>query len=262
MSTAAEVEISYGVSPDFYRLWLGEELHYTCAVFDDTDDPRQAQLANLAYLAVERQVKDVHGITLSRAQHTEVEHPNLPGVTVSCADYRDYEPGERFDALTSICMIEHVCRPEQIRVRCVRRSTARSRSPTGRLSSWSSRTGSAVREPAIPVAAELRVKRLDRGVREPQPWCRCCCSLSVRAVRLWRWTPELGDRDGRGSSYRGRSTLPRQGRFPYNRISVRPGNAFRRWSWPAPRGSSRTTRISKKSELVSRYKFRLLWGGE
>lgn len=141
MSTAAEIEISYGVSPDFYRLWLGDELHYTCAVFDDTDDLRQAQLAklavihdyagirpdtrvldigcgwggNLAYLTTERQVKDAHGITLSRAQHAEIERLNLPGVTVECVDYRDYEPTERFDALTSICMIEHACRPEQVR---------------------------------------------------------------------------------------------------------------------------------------------------
>ncbi|MFC8824213.1 SAM-dependent methyltransferase [Streptomyces sp. NPDC057137] len=141
MSTAAEIEISYGVSPDFFRLWLGDALHYTCAVFDDTDDLDEAQRAklaliheyagirpdtrvldigcgwggNLAYLATERQVKDAHGITLSRAQHAEIERLNLPGVTVHCVDYRDYEPVERFDALTSICMIEHACRPEQVR---------------------------------------------------------------------------------------------------------------------------------------------------
>ncbi|MFD4770798.1 SAM-dependent methyltransferase [Streptomyces niveus] len=141
MSTAAELEISYGVSPDFYRLWLGDELHYTCAVFDDTDDLRQAQLAklaviheyagirpdsrvldigcgwggNLAYLAAVRQVREAQGITLSQVQHTEIERLNLPGVTVHCADYRDFEPAGRFDALTSICMLEHACRPEQVR---------------------------------------------------------------------------------------------------------------------------------------------------
>ncbi|MFB6979004.1 class I SAM-dependent methyltransferase [Streptomyces scopuliridis] len=129
------------MSPDFFRLWLGQELHYTCAVFDDTDDLHDAQLAKLgvmydyagvrpdssvldigcgwggtlAYLAVDRQVRDVRGITLSRDQHAEIERLNLPGVNVSCVDYRDYEPPDRFDALISICMIEHVCRPEQIR---------------------------------------------------------------------------------------------------------------------------------------------------
>ncbi|MFE2846568.1 class I SAM-dependent methyltransferase [Streptomyces scopuliridis] len=141
MSTAAEIDVSYGASPEFFRLWLGQELHYTCAVFDDTDDLHDAQLAKLAvmydyagvrpnsrvldigcgwggtlaYLAVHRQVRDVHGITLSRDQHAEIERLNLPGVKVSCVDYRDYEPPGRFDALISICMIEHACRPEQAR---------------------------------------------------------------------------------------------------------------------------------------------------
>jgi cyclopropane-fatty-acyl-phospholipid synthase len=141
VTSAAEDEISYGVGNDFFRLWLDEPMNYTCAVFDGTDDLEEAQLAklavlydyagvrqdtrvldigcgwgaNLAYLAVERQVRDVHGITLSAAQHAEILSQNLPGVTAIRTDYRDYEPAARFGALISIEMIEHVCRPEHVR---------------------------------------------------------------------------------------------------------------------------------------------------
>ncbi|MEV6594769.1 class I SAM-dependent methyltransferase [Streptomyces acidicola] len=141
MSTAAELDVSYGVSPDFFRLWLGPELHYTCAVFDGNDDLAEAQRAkldlladyagvgpgsrvldigcgwggNLAHLAVERKVRDVHGITLSRDQHQEIERRGMPGVTATCVDFWDYRPPHLFDALMSICMIEHLCRPEQAR---------------------------------------------------------------------------------------------------------------------------------------------------
>lgn len=139
MTTATEIGASYGVGNDFFRLWLDSKMNYTCAVFDDTDDLDQAQLAklavmydfarvrtdtrvldigcgwgaNLEYLVRERQVAEVHGITLSADQHAEILRRDLPRVTAECVDYRDYRPTERFDAVISICMIEHVCRPEQ-----------------------------------------------------------------------------------------------------------------------------------------------------
>ena len=61
--------------------WLHDAAHVT---------PRQAVLdigcgwgANLEYLAVDRGVKEVHGITLSRAQHDEIMRRKIPGVTAS-----------------------------------------------------------------------------------------------------------------------------------------------------------------------------------
>src|SRR5438093_11805560 len=36
-STQAEVEVSYDVSNEFFRLWLDERMNYTCGIFDDTD---------------------------------------------------------------------------------------------------------------------------------------------------------------------------------------------------------------------------------
>ena len=141
MSDKAQVAVSYDVDNEFFRLWLDKRMNYTCAVFDDTDDLDAAQVAkldvlyryghvrpdsrvldvgcgwgaNLEYLAVDRGVRDVHGITLSEAQHAEIVRRDLPGVTSSCVDYRDYVAPVAFDTIMSICMIEHVCTPEQAR---------------------------------------------------------------------------------------------------------------------------------------------------
>lgn len=141
MSTQPEIQVSYDVGNDFFRLWLDKRMNYTCGLFEGTDDLDQAQInklaflyeyagvrpdasvldigcgwgANLEYLAVDRGVRDVHGITLSPAQHAEIVRRRLPNVTCHCISYEDYEPDQRFDALMSICMIEHVCTPEQAR---------------------------------------------------------------------------------------------------------------------------------------------------
>ena len=139
MSDRAQVAVSYDVDNEFFRLWLDKRMNYTCAVFDDTDDLDAAQLAkldvlyrfghvrpdsrvldigcgwgaNLEYLAVDRGVREVHGITLSQAQHAEIMRRDLPRVRSSCVDYRDYTPPVVFDTIMSICMIEHVVTPEQ-----------------------------------------------------------------------------------------------------------------------------------------------------
>lgn len=141
MSTQAEVQVSYDVSNEFFRLWLDRRMNYTCALFEGTDDLDEAQFkklgflydyahierghsvldigcgwgANVEYLARERGVRDVHGITLSSAQHAEIVHRRIPNVTAHCVSYLDYEPDRKFDAIISICMMEHICTPEQAR---------------------------------------------------------------------------------------------------------------------------------------------------
>ncbi|WP_338759636.1 class I SAM-dependent methyltransferase [Nocardia vulneris] len=141
MSSKADIAVSYDLDPEFYRLWLDSRMNYTCGVFDDTDDLDTAQLAklavlhdfahitpdrtvldigcgwgnNLAYLTQERGVARAHGITLSQAQYDDILRRELPGVTVSCIDYREFTPVHTFDAVQSICMIEHVCTPEDAR---------------------------------------------------------------------------------------------------------------------------------------------------
>ena len=138
-STAREIEVSYDVSNEFFRLWLDERMHYTSAVFEkETDTLEQAQVnkarilyefarmtpdklvldigcgwgANLEYLS-SRGVKESHGITLSPAQHEEIRARKLPGVKTWCVDYRDYQPAAKYDALISIEMIDHLCSPAQ-----------------------------------------------------------------------------------------------------------------------------------------------------
>lgn len=140
-STQKDVQVSYDVSNDFFRLWLDERMNYTCGVFEGTDNLEEAQVkklnvihdfahlspdkrvldigcgwgANIEFMALDKGVKDVHGVTLSPAQFEEIKRRNIPGVTAHCVNFFDYEPAEKFDALTSICMIEHVCSPEEAR---------------------------------------------------------------------------------------------------------------------------------------------------
>ena len=68
--------------------------------------------SNLEYLA-SRGVKRAHGITLSTAQCEWIEQRNLPGVKAMLQDYNDFAPEEKYDALITIEMIDHLCSPEQ-----------------------------------------------------------------------------------------------------------------------------------------------------
>ena len=138
-STKQEIEVSYDVSNEFFRLWLDERMHYTCAVYErDTDTLEQAQVnksrvlydfaelspektvldigcgwgANLEYVAL-RGIKEAHGITLSSAQLEEINARKLPGVRVWCKDYKDFEAPAPYDSLVSIEMIDHLCSPAQ-----------------------------------------------------------------------------------------------------------------------------------------------------
>jgi cyclopropane-fatty-acyl-phospholipid synthase len=138
-STQREIEVSYDVSNEFFRLWLDERMHYTSASFMTGDESlEQAQVqkakvlfdyaevtpdslvldigcgwgANVEYL-VSRGVKRIHGITLSTAQAEEIAARKLPGVDIKVVDYRDYVPAEKYDALESIEMIDHLCSPAQ-----------------------------------------------------------------------------------------------------------------------------------------------------
>ena len=114
-STQKDIQVSYDVDNEFFRLWLDERMNYTCALFDGTDNLEEAQLkklawlynaahvektssvldigcgwgANLEYLSVNRGVGDVHGITLSPAQTAEIRRRKLPHVTVDCVSYLD-----------------------------------------------------------------------------------------------------------------------------------------------------------------------------
>ncbi len=138
-STKEEIQVSYDVSNEFFRLWLDERMHYTCAVFEkESDSLEQAQEnksrvlydfaeldktktvldigcgwgANLEYIT-RRGIKDAHGITLSPAQTDEINARKIPGLKVWCTDYKDFAAPFKYDALVSIEMIDHLCSPAQ-----------------------------------------------------------------------------------------------------------------------------------------------------
>ena len=140
-STQREIEVSYDISNEFFRLWLDDRMHYTSASYlTGRETLEEAQInkckiladyaeltsdslvldigcgwgANIEYL-VQRGVKRVHGITLSTEQHNEIVQRNLPGVWTKVVDYKDYVPTEKYDALISIEMIDHLCSPAQAR---------------------------------------------------------------------------------------------------------------------------------------------------
>jgi cyclopropane-fatty-acyl-phospholipid synthase len=142
MSTQEEVEVSYDVSNEFFELWLDKKMNYTCALFDGTDDLEEAQVkkldrlsrfagidantksvldigcgwgSNMEHQSTVNNVPDVHGITLSSAQLEYCHNRKIPNATASLCNYLDYEPANLFDAIMSICMIEHVATPEETR---------------------------------------------------------------------------------------------------------------------------------------------------
>ncbi|MEH2361770.1 class I SAM-dependent methyltransferase [Nostoc sp.] len=141
MSTQAEIAVSYDVSNDFFRLWLDKRMIYTCALFEGTDNLETAQFNKLKwfheavkanpdkrlldigcgwggtieFFSQEMGLKDVTGITLSHAQYSEIKAKSIPGLSVECVSYTDYQPKEKFDAIVSIGMFEHIATSEQAR---------------------------------------------------------------------------------------------------------------------------------------------------
>ena len=138
-STKSEIDLSYSVSNEFFKLWLDEGMHYTsasyltgnesleeaqwqkCKILYDyaemTPDKRVLDIgcgwgSNLAY-HVTRGTKTAHGITLSTAQADWANAKKMPGVQVLLKDFWEYEPTEKYDALQSIEMVDHVVSPEQ-----------------------------------------------------------------------------------------------------------------------------------------------------
>ncbi len=140
-STQAEIDESYSVSNDFFKLWLDENMHYTSAAYDDEDislEEAQERKARVLYDFAELDdtktvldigcgwgsaiecftrfgVKEGHGITLSTEQVKYCWDRNLPNAKFMLQDYATYEPEKKYDGLVSIEMIDHLCSPAQAR---------------------------------------------------------------------------------------------------------------------------------------------------
>jgi cyclopropane-fatty-acyl-phospholipid synthase len=141
-SNKADVEVSYDISNDFFRLWLDERMNYTSAVYESWDQSLEAAQLNklrilsdwakvtpekrvldigcgwgacLEYVATTRKAKEAVGITLSSAMAEEVNARKIPGVKCVSGDFRTWQPEEKFDAVISICMMDHLCSPQEAR---------------------------------------------------------------------------------------------------------------------------------------------------
>lgn len=140
-STQEEIDRSYSVSNEFFRLWLDENMHYTSAVYERPDQSLEEAQENKARIlydfaeigpdktvldigcgwgsfldhAVRRGCKEAHGITLSTAQAEWARARNLPNGKILIQDYATYAPEKKYDALVSIEMIDHLCSPAQAR---------------------------------------------------------------------------------------------------------------------------------------------------
>ena len=131
------VERHYDLSGELYKLFLDEDMQYSCAYFDRPDMTlEEAQLAKKRHIASKMKMKpglsvldigsgwgglglylarsfeaEVLGVTLSTEQHavsTDRAHAeHLEGhVHFELTDYRDLS--ERFDRIVSVGMFEHV----------------------------------------------------------------------------------------------------------------------------------------------------------
>lgn len=140
-STQAEIDVSYSVSNEFFKLWLDENMHYTCAVYQAADQSLEAAQENKARIlydfaelgpdktvldigcgwgsmldyCVRRGIKRAEGVTLSTAQAEWCYARNLPKSQIHICDYRDWKPAEKYSGLVSIEMIDHLCSPAQAR---------------------------------------------------------------------------------------------------------------------------------------------------
>ena len=133
------VSYHYDISNDFYSLWLGKEMLYSCAHFQKPeDDLDTAQKQNLDYICRKLRLKagerlldigcgwgglimyaareygvNTVGITLSQQQfmlaQERIAKSDLAGrCQVKLMDYRDLAELEAYDKIASVGMVEHV----------------------------------------------------------------------------------------------------------------------------------------------------------
>ena len=136
-ASSANVKAHYDISNDLYRLFLDEDLQYSCAYWADTDMTLEAaQLAKKRHIAAKLRLEpgqrvldigcgwggmaiflaqeydvEVVGVTLSEQQHALAtlrvgEAGLMDRVDIRLQDYRDVQGP--FDRIVSVGMFEHV----------------------------------------------------------------------------------------------------------------------------------------------------------
>jgi cyclopropane-fatty-acyl-phospholipid synthase len=133
-SSPAAIRRHYDVSDEFFRLWLGEDLVYSCALWDspEGDTLADAQHRKLDWFADRLDVRGAHvldvgcgwgalldrwvtahgadggvGLTLSPAQRVWAAGRGTPGVEVREESWVDHDPKRTYDVMTCIESMEH-----------------------------------------------------------------------------------------------------------------------------------------------------------
>jgi len=127
------IKAHYDIGDEFFQLWIGPDLVYSCALFEDGDDLASAQIRKLDHhiaasgaagalrvldigcgwgallrrLVQHANVEAAVGLTLSRAQADWIRRSAVPGVEVHEEDWRVHRPQQAYDAIISIGAFEH-----------------------------------------------------------------------------------------------------------------------------------------------------------
>lgn len=133
---ARDIRHHYDTGNDFFRLWLDEQLNYSCALFRPGDTLEAAQRRKVNYhieraeaaskrnvldvgcgwgavlrsLATEHGVERAVGLTLSDEQAKWINSWNLPGVEARVESWADHQPETRYDSILCIGSFEHFIR--------------------------------------------------------------------------------------------------------------------------------------------------------
>jgi cyclopropane-fatty-acyl-phospholipid synthase len=134
INTADANEQHYEVPPRFFELVLGKRLKYSSALFegatclDDAEERMLALYVERGQLADGQRILDlgcgwgslsiylaerfpnarIVGVSNSRDQKAFIDRHGLPNLEIRTADMNTFDPGETFDRVVSIEMLEHM----------------------------------------------------------------------------------------------------------------------------------------------------------
>jgi cyclopropane-fatty-acyl-phospholipid synthase len=138
--TEAAIRHHYDVSNAFYALWLDPTLTYSCALWNEGDDPddlAEAQRRKLDFhlaasgaararyildigcgwgsllerALIHPQIKSAAGLTLSKTQFEHIRSRPDPRIDVRLESWIDHVPAQKYDAIVSIGALEHFASP-------------------------------------------------------------------------------------------------------------------------------------------------------
>jgi cyclopropane-fatty-acyl-phospholipid synthase len=132
-TSAAAIAQHYDLSDDLFRLFLGPELVYSCALWQDGDDLAAAQLRKIDWFAERLRVRGARvldvgcgwgalldrfarthgiasgvGVTLSAAQQALAAQRGTPHVAYRAESWVVHEPESAYDVITAIESTEHL----------------------------------------------------------------------------------------------------------------------------------------------------------